>query len=99
MERAIFEVYAKVVDSTGAYNTLSGYPKVFDSKGYGNDIEKTRQRAYGEWHNALSEMAKVDTRQVQFAMILDASTGLQIELARYGNLAELPDPTPNPSEE
>ena len=95
MERAIFEVYAKVVDSTGAYNTLSGYPKVFDSKGYGNDPEKTRQRAYGEWHNALSEMAKVDSRQIQFAMIIDASTGLQIELSRYGKIADLPDPEPN----
>lgn len=92
MKRAIFEVYAKVVDSTGAYNTLSGYPKVFDSKGYNNDIAKTRQRAYGEYHNALAEMAKVDTRQVQFSMILDAATGIQIELARYGDLAELPDP-------
>ena len=95
MERIIFEVYAKIVDANGSYNTLSGYPKVFDSKNYGNDIEKTRQRAYGEWHNALSEMAKIDSRQIQFAMILDASTGLQIELSRYGKIADLPDPESN----
>ena len=91
MERVIFEVYAKIVDANGTYNTLSGYPKVFDSKGYGNDIQKTRQRAYGEWHNALSEMAKVDTRQIQFAMLIDASTGLQIECEKIGALAEVPD--------
>lgn len=86
MERAIFEVTAKIVDANGTYNTLADYPKVFDSNHYDNDIEKTRQRAYGEWHNALSTMAKVDSRKVQFAMIIDVSTGRQIELARYGNL-------------
>ena len=40
MKREIYEVYAKVVDSTGAYNTLSGYPKVFDSHSYNDDIDK-----------------------------------------------------------
>lgn len=48
MRRAIFEVYAKVVDANGSYNTLSGYPKVFDSRHYNNDIAKTLQRAQGE---------------------------------------------------
>lgn len=91
MERAIFEVYAKVVDANGAYNTLSGYPKTFDSKNYDNDVDKARQRAYGEWHEALGAMAKVDSRQIQFAMIIDASSGIQIELARFGALADLPD--------
>ena len=91
MERALFEVYAKIVDANGTYNTLSGYPKVFDSRGYNNDIEKTRKRAYGEWYECLGAMCKVDTRQIQFAMIIDASTGQQLELARIGDLAELPD--------
>lgn len=48
MQRAIFEVYAKVVDANGSYNTLSGYPKVFDSRHYNNDIAKILQRAQGE---------------------------------------------------
>lgn len=95
MQRAIFEVYAKVVDANGNYNTLSGYPKSFDSKNYGNDIEKTRQRAYGEWHDCLGDMCKNDTRQIQFAMIIDAASGMQIEFATIGKLAELPDPEPN----
>ena len=86
MARAIFEVYAKVVDSTGAYNTLSGYPKVYDSNGYDGDVDKTRQRAYGGYWECLGAMAKVDTRKVQFAMLIDASSGQQIEASRIGEL-------------
>ncbi|MBR3239165.1 MAG: hypothetical protein IKF99_12075 [Oscillospiraceae bacterium] len=92
MKREIYEVYANIVDANGNYNALSGYPKTFDSKNYGNDLDKTRQRAYGEWHNALSDMAKVDTRQVQIASIIRVSDGMQIALERMGTLAELPDP-------
>lgn len=86
MQRAIFEVYAKVVDSNGTYNTLSGYPKVFDSVSYDGDIAKTRQRAYGGYHECLGAMAKVDNRKVQFAMLIDASSGQQIEVGYIGDL-------------
>ena len=92
MQREIFEVYAKIVDANGSYNTLTGYPKVFDSKSYDNDIEKARQRAYGAYHECLGAMCKVDTRQVQIAMILRASDGVQELIERVGHLAELPDP-------
>ena len=92
MKREIYEVYANIVDANGSYNALSGYPKTFDSKNYGNDLYKTRQRAYGEWHSALAAMAKVDTRQVQLAGIIRVSDGMQIALERMGVLAELPDP-------
>lgn len=91
MKREIYEVYANIVDANGSYNALSGYPKTFDSKNYGNDLDKTRQRAYGEWHSALAAMAKVDTRQVQLAGIIRVSDGMQIALERMGALAELPD--------
>ena len=99
MQRAIFEVYAKIVDANGSYNTLNGYPKVFDSKNYGNDVEKTRQRAEAEWHDALGAMGKIDTRQIQFAMIIDGGSGLQIKCDRIGKLADLPDPEPEPEAE
>lgn len=90
-KREIYEVYANIVDANGSYNPLSGYPKTFDSKNYDNDLDKTRQRAYGEWHNALAAMAKVDTRQLQLAGIIRISDGLQIALERMGSLADLPD--------
>ena len=98
-KREIYEVYAKVVDANGNYNTLSGYPKVFDSKLYGNDIGKARNRAYGSFHDVLGTMYAVDTRQVQLAMIFRASDGLQEALERVGELADLPDPEPEPPEE
>ena len=91
MAREIYEVYAKIVDANGSYSTLSGYPKAFDSKNYDGDIEKARQRAYGEWHDCLGSMCKRDDRQVQFAMIIRASDGLQIECSRIGSLADVPE--------
>ena len=92
MRREIYKVHAEIVDANGTYNALTGYPKVYDSKSYGNDVDKTLQRARGGWHEALEAMAKIDTRQVQFAYITRASDGLQIELEKLGELAELPDP-------
>ena len=95
--REIFEVYAKIVDSNGAYSTLSGYPKSFDTNNYDGDLEKTTNRAYSEWYAALSAMGKRDDRQIQFAMIIRASDGLQIECKKYGGFP--PDPEPEPPEQ
>lgn len=92
MRREIYKVHAEIVDANGTYNALTGYPKVYDSRSYDNNIDKTLQRARGGWHEALEAMAKIDTRQVQFAYITRASDGLQIELEKLGDLAELPDP-------
>ena len=94
MKREIYEVYAKVVDANGAYNTLNGYPKVFDSRNYNNDAEKARQRAYGEWHECLGAMCKRDDRQEQIAMIIRASDGLQLERMVIGGIADLPETEP-----
>ena len=94
MQRAIFEVYAKVVDASGAYNTLSGYPKVFDSKTYNNDREKAKARALGEYHECLGNMYKRDDRQIQIAMIIEVATGQQIEMTKIGNFPIEPDPEP-----
>ena len=52
MKREIYEVYAKVVDANGAYNTLSGYPKVFDSHQNNDDLEKVME----EWALAVQEL-------------------------------------------
>ena len=86
--REIYEVYAKVVDANGSYNTLSGYPKVFDSKNYDGDIEKARNRALGEYHSCLGSMYTRDDRQIQFAMVLRVSDGLQIEMTHVGEFPE-----------
>ena len=86
-DREIFEVYAKIVDANGTYNTLSGYPKIFDSKNYDNNIGKAYNRALGDYHEVLGTMYKRDDRQVQMAMILRVSDGLQIEYMTIGKMA------------
>lgn len=94
MIRVIYAVDAKIVDSNGTYNTLSGYPKAFDSHNYNDDTEKAKARAYGEYHDVLGAMYKRDDRQLQFAMILDVGRGMVIESTKIGNIADIPDPEP-----
>lgn len=88
MQREIYEVYAKIVDANGSYNTLSGYPKIFDSRNYGNDPKKALKRAEGAQAECWGAMCKRDDRQLQFVMLLRASDGKQISLLADG---ELPD--------
>ena len=98
MTRTIYEVYAKVVDSTGAYNTLSGYPKVFDSRNYDNNPEKALQRAKGEFHETFGAMCKRDDRQLQTVILMTAA-GQQIDRQTLGAIAPDPDPEPTPESE
>ena len=93
IQREIYQVIANIVDANGTFNALTGYPKIFDSKNYDNDLDKTMQRAYGQWHQALADMSKVDTRELQVASIIRMSDGVQVEYARFGALKPLPDPT------
>lgn len=95
MNRNIFEVYAKIIDANGAYNTLSGYPKIFDSRNYNNDIEKTLKRARGEFYDVVSTMCKRDDRQLQ-TVILMTATGHVIECQSLGSIQ--PDPEPEQEE-
>lgn len=91
MQRVIYEVYAKIVDANGTYNTLSGYPKAFDSRNYNNDVERTLRRARGEFHDTAGAMCKRDDRQLQTVLLLSAN-GQCIDLWTDGQIADLPDP-------
>lgn len=88
MKREIYEVYAKIVDANGTYNTLSGYPKVFDSRNYNHDLEKTLLRAYGEFYDTVGAMCKRDDRQRQLALII-RSDGSIIDCRYIGELADV----------
>ena len=98
MERKIYEVYAKVVDGTGAYNTLSGYPKSFDSRNYNDDIEKTLRRATGEFAECWGAMCKRDDRQLQMVFLI-SSDGWILDSKRIGDLPEISEPEPEPEPE
>ena len=91
MKRQIYEVYAKVVDANGAYNTLSGYPKTFDSRSYSGDVDKTLQRARGEFYETIGAMCKRDDRQLQ-TVILMAADGFVIDRQSIGQIADDPEP-------
>lgn len=98
MERNIFEVYAKVIDANGAYNTLSGYPKTFDSRNYGNDVSKTLQRAKGEFHETFGAMCKRDDRKMQMVILMTA-LGQVIERQYIGAVPPEPEPEPQSEEQ
>ena len=86
--RQIFIVNAYIVDSTGAFNTLTGYPKTFDSKNYAGDIDKTQRRAEGEFSDCWGDMCKRDDRPMQTVILMDAS-GFVIDRKTMGSI---PDP-------
>ena len=87
-KRVIYEVYAKIVDANGSFNTLSS--ETFDSAKLGNDEDLTYKRAEGKYHEVIGAMCKVDSRQVQNVMLNDCY-GNAILSWSTGKLAELPD--------
>ena len=93
MQRVIYEVYAKVVDANGAYNTLTGYPKVFDSRHYDNDTAKTLRRAIGEFSDTYGAMCKRDDRNLQMVILLTAD-GRVVDVKHIGAVPPDPDPEP-----
>ena len=90
-KRAIYLVQASIVDANGTYSALSGYPKLFDSKNYSNDTEKTLNRARADYHEVVGAFYKRDDRQLQYAGIMHINTGAQIEATVIGAVADLPD--------
>ncbi len=70
MGRTILEVDATIVDSTGAFNHITNYPKRFDSNTYDGDLEGTMKRAKAEYYNTLGAMyANQANRQIQTARL------------------------------
>ena len=87
MARQIFIVNAQIVDSTGKLSILSGYPKSFDSKNYGDDIDKAQRRADGDLSDVWSDMCKRDDRQIQ-TVTLSTVDGFTLETKTTGSFPE-----------
>lgn len=85
--RNIFIVDAMIVDANGTFNHLDGYPKKFDSKSYGGDVDKTRRRAEGDFSEVWGAMCKVDTRMIQ-TVTLSTVDGFLIDHKTTGQFAE-----------
>lgn len=92
MERNIFLVDAQIVDANGTFNKLSGYPKLFDSRSYDNDVNKALLRARGEFYETVGAMCKRDDRQLQTAILMSAD-GFVIEREAIGAIVDIPEQT------
>lgn len=90
MQRQIFMVYAHVVDVTGKFSILDGYPKAYDSKVNGNDVDKAQNRALADAHGLLADMYTKDTRQLQLVKV-ETADGFEVYKQTIGALAPLPD--------
>ena len=90
MKRQIFEVYAKIVDANGAYNTLSGYPKSFDSHNYDDNVDKALMHATGEFASTWGAMCLREDRQLQTVILMSAD-GFVIDRKVIGKIEDLPD--------
>lgn len=91
MQRQIFIVDAHIVDANGTFNYLEGYPKRFDSRSYGGDIDKAQRRAEGDMSEAWGAMCKIDTRQIQTVTLMTVD-GFQLEKKTMGQFQEEPEP-------
>ena len=90
--RSIYKVYAQVTVN-GVNNTLSGYPKTFDSKDYGNDATKAFHRAEGAYHQAIADMCGVyENREQQSVMLMDSACNVRYSWS-IGQLADVSDET------
>lgn len=94
MTAEIFIVHAHIIDANGAFHELDGYPKAFRSAQYDDDVEKTRQRALGDYHDVMGAFGKRDDRLIQCAFVMQASNSSVIALGQYGKFPEPPDPEP-----
>lgn len=97
MQRQIFIVTAYVVDANGTINPASRkndkgetviYPVNFDSKNYGNDIDKALKRAQGEFSDCKGAMCKRDDRQLQSVTLMTAD-GFQLDRWADGKIADV----------
>lgn len=91
MTREIYIVNAHIVDANGTFNTLSGYPKLFDSRSYSNDLAKALKRAQGEYYETVGALCKIDSRQLQAAYLMSADGAILAQTC-FGHIADLPDP-------
>lgn len=97
MARNIFTVNAWIIDANGTINTLSGYPKNFDSRSYDGDTEKALKRAQGDFSEVFGAFCKRDDRLMQTVVLYQAN-GQQIDRKSLGTATE-PAPAPVEPEE
>ena len=79
----------------GAYSTVSGYPKTFDSRNYEGDTEKAFRLAKSEYLSRVSALLASDSRAM-WTVTFERDDGRQIMRETFG---AFPDMTPEPEVE
>lgn len=100
VKREIFEVHLAYVNDAGYHASdpaVDGktYPIVVDSRNNNNDIDKTLKKALGYLGAAESFLSTRDD-QVSYCYIVRVSDGYQIEKRKFGELAPIVVPDPEP---
>ena len=90
MARQIFIVSAQIVDSTGAFHFIDGYPKTFDSNNYNNDVQKAQRRAEGDAYEQWSAFCKRDDRLMQTVSVTTID-GYQVYMKADGKFPDDPE--------
>ena len=100
IERRIYEVRAKVVDASGAYNNLEGYPKSQDSHHNNDDLDKTWHKAKADYADALKlgETAAANGRPLIVVELYSVHEGKKLISEAIGKMptikVEVPDEEP-----
>ena len=96
MARTFLEVDFTIVDATGAFNHVYGYPKRFDSNSYSNDLEGTMKRAKAEYFSTLSSAyGNQANRQIQTVRL----SNVKGELILRESIGDFPFVIPTEEEE
>ena len=89
--RNIYIINAQIVDATGAFHTLDGFPQIVDSNNYQGDVDKARRRADGIFSEAWGAMRKRDDRLIQTVTLEDVY-GNQLDRKSMGGFPADPAP-------
>ena len=100
LQREVYEVSAKVVDASGGYNNLTGYPQSFDSHQNSDNCDKAYFKAMAAYSDAekAGYTAAQSGRPLTIVSLLRVSDGMQLKKTCIGKIpmieVEVPDPEP-----
>ena len=100
--REIYTIGYIIVDASGGYSIPTGYPMKVDSHQNNDDLDKTHDKAYKEFHAAISGAYNATTRPIQIINMIRVSDGVEIEskkIIRGPLVWNTPEPEPEPEPE
>ena len=86
------QVVTSETNPQGLLSTVSGYPKIFDSRSYNDDVELTMNAAKTDYYNRLGQnYADTNPNRIMKTVVLEMADGRQILKDCIGGFAtEIP---------